>query len=142
MKQNSSIDNAIVFSEEITQIEKFSGLVRADFLQVGRYLEDHPFQTLNNNESGCLFHRAGQCEVYQVRPLDCRMFPFDIIEDEDGKLRWIVYADLCPVDFDYRPAYEHLKRFFDLSEEMAWAYCEADAPGMENNAYIKLERVY
>ncbi len=143
MKQSGEIDNAVVFSEEIATIEEYSGVCRSEFLQNGRYPENHLFQTLKHREhGGCYFYRAGQCEVYSVRPMDCRLFPFDIIEDDDGELRWIVYTDLCPVDFDYRPAFEHVRSFFNLLEDIAWAYSEGHTPGMEGNNYIELDRVY
>ena len=143
MRTNGSIDNAIVFNEEIEQIEKHSGVDREEFLQIGRYPEDGPYQTLKHEgDEGCFFFKKGRCEIYPVRPLDCRLFPFDIIEDDDGKLRWILYTDLCPIKFDYRPAYEHLRLFFKLPEDAAWAYSEGHAPGMESNTYIELDRVY
>lgn len=143
MKSNSSIDNAIVFNTEIIEIEKYSGVAREEFLQENHYPKDSPYQNLKHvGHSGCYFHKNGHCEIYPVRPLDCRLFPFDIIEDDEGELQWIVYTNLCPVDFDYLPAYERLKSFFDMPEEDAWTYSEGHAPGMETNRYIELDRVY
>ena len=143
MKTNSPIDNAIVFNEEIEEIEKFSGVRREDFLQLGRYPKDGPYQTLKHNgNSGCHFHKNGRCEIYSVRPLDCRFFPFDIIEDDDCNLRWIVYTELCPVNFDYRESFEKLKDFFVLPRELALAYSRGRTPGMEANRYEVLDHVY
>ena len=117
MRTNSSIDNAIVFNEEIEEIERFSGIDREEFLQTGRYPQDWPYQTLKHEGlSGCYFHRDGRCKIYSVRPLDCRFFPFDIIEDDEGNLNWIVYIDLCPVDFDYRESFQKLKGFLIFQE--------------------------
>ena len=143
MRTNSSIDNAIVFNDEIEQIENYSGLRREDFLQIGPYLEEDPYQTLKHEGAGgCYFHKNGRCEIYPVRPLDCRFFPFDIIEDDEGDLRWIVYTELCPVNFDYRESFEKLKAFFDLPRELALAYSRGKAPGMEANRYEVLDSVY
>lgn len=143
MRTNSSIDNAIVFNEEIDQIEKYSGVGRKEFLQIGRYSEEGPYQTLKHEgAAGCYFHKDGRCEIYPVRPLDCRFFPFDIIEDDEDNLRWIIYTDLCPVDFDYRESFQNLKEFFDLPMELALAYSRGKAPGMESNHYIVLDPVY
>ena len=143
MNHHSVIENALVFTDEVIAIESYSGVPQIKFLKKNSIPGDHPFRTIANAKTGgCIFHKNGRCEIYSVRPLDCRMFPFDIIEDADEELRWIVYPDLCPVNFDYRPAYENLKNFFDLPEDLAWAYSEADAPGMESNAYIELGRVY
>jgi len=143
MKTNSPIDNAIVFNEEIEQIESYSGVRREDFLQLGRYPADGPYQTLKHNgNSGCYFYKNGRCQIYPVRPLDCRFFPFDIIEDDENDLRWIVYTELCPVDFDYKESFQKLKAFFDLPMELALAYSRGKAPGMESNHYIVLDPVY
>ena len=143
MKTSGAIDNAIVFNEEIEQIESYSGVKREVFLQVGRYPDDGPYQTLKHNgNSGCYFYKNRQCEIYPVRPLDCRLFPFDIIEDDDGEPRWIVYTELCPVNFDYRESFEKLKAFFDLPRELALAYSRGRVPGMEDNRYEVLDPVY
>ena len=143
MRTNSPIDNAIVFNEEIEQIEKHSGVDREEFLQIGRYPEDGPFQTLKHGgDGGCFFFKSGRCGIYPVRPLDCRFFPFDIIEDNEDNLRWIIYTDLCPVDFDYSGSFQRLKAFFDLPKELALVYSRGNAPGMESNRYIELDLVY
>lgn len=59
----------------------------------------------------CHFYRNGICTIYELRPLDCRLFPFDIIEAPSGELVWIVYTDLCPVRFDFR-------RYFDVAKRL------------------------
>lgn len=91
---------------------------------------------------GCHFNVNGRCQIYEVRPLDCRLFPFDIVEKPNSDLVWVVYTKLCPVKFDYRPSYENLKHFFDLPEPMARAYARANAPGMEKQHYIELDLIY
>jgi Fe-S-cluster containining protein len=143
MKANSPIDNAIVFNEEIVDIEKYLGVKSEHFMQVGRYPEGNPYQTLKHTgKSGCYFYKDGRCEIYPVRPLDCRFFPFDIIEDDDGNLLWIVYTELCPVNFDYRESFEKLKGLFNLPKELALAYSRGNTPGMEANRYTVLDPVY
>lgn len=43
----------------------------------------------------CKFvNSGGVCEIYMMRPLDCRLFPLDIIE-EDGCYYWCFYT-VCP----------------------------------------------
>lgn len=143
MREGGEIDNAVVFPDEVIKIERYTGVNRNDFIQESRYPKHHAFQTLIGRESGgCYFHRDSRCLIYHFRPLDCRLFPFDIIEDKDEKLRWIYYTGLCPVKFDYRSAYQKLISFFDLAEDAAWAYSMGHAPGMENNSYVELDLVY
>lgn len=42
----------------------------------------------------CKFEKGYRCKMYSDRPLDCRIFPLDIIE-EDGKYWWCIFT-ICP----------------------------------------------
>ncbi len=48
----------------------------------------------------CYFYKNGRCAIYAVRPFDCKIFPFDIIEHDD-EFYWIVYLDLCPPEVGF-----------------------------------------
>jgi Fe-S-cluster containining protein len=45
-------------------------------------------------DGSCSFLVDGLCNVYDRRPLECRMFPFDL-KRIDGKIRWIKWT-VCP----------------------------------------------
>jgi Fe-S-cluster containining protein len=48
----------------------------------------------NNGDGSCYFlDIKGTCNCYDKRPLECRLFPFDI-KEMDNKLFWIVW-DVC-----------------------------------------------
>ena len=42
----------------------------------------------------CKYTKENRCHLYQNRPLDCRLFPLDIIE-EDGEYWWCIFT-ICP----------------------------------------------
>ena len=44
--------------------------------------------------NACKYARDNRCNLYEDRPLDCRLFPLDIIE-EDGKYFWSLFT-ICP----------------------------------------------
>lgn len=46
------------------------------------------------NFKACKYAKKNRCHLYKDRPLDCRLFPLDIIE-EDGKYWWCVFT-ICP----------------------------------------------
>jgi hypothetical protein len=46
------------------------------------------------DETHCKFAKDGKCHAYASRPLDCRLFPLDIIE-ENGKYYWCIFT-ICP----------------------------------------------
>jgi len=47
-------------------------------------------------DGSCQFLKRNQCTEYQLRPLECRLFPFDIKEIE-GALTWILWLN-CPAN--------------------------------------------
>ncbi|MBM3210755.1 YkgJ family cysteine cluster protein [Candidatus Poribacteria bacterium] len=38
----------------------------------------------------------GLCQIHNVKPIDCRLFPFDVV-NSDGKFFWIVREIGCPI---------------------------------------------
>jgi len=77
-------------------------------LQVDEFSEGYPQSgcgiVIKRTEAGCFFYKNGRCEIYSIRPFDCKIFPFDIIR-HNSTLHWIMYVDLCPSDahFSYDP---------------------------------------
>lgn len=49
---------------------------------------------LNHKCCAFLERRTGKCRIYDIRPLDCRLFPLDIVE-EGGEYYWCVFTT-CP----------------------------------------------
>lgn len=69
---------------------------------VGRPLEEvieekkmsaKPFKALKKINGSCIFLdiETNRCTIYEKRPFDCFLFPFDIIL-ENGKYKWILHA--------------------------------------------------
>ena len=52
------------------------------------------------DQTRCKYAVNDRCEVYQDRPLDCRLFPLDIIED-GGKYWWCIFTT-CPQNIAIR----------------------------------------
>ncbi len=46
-----------------------------------------------DREKCAFLNEAGKCKIYSLRPLDCRLFPLDVIES-DGAYYWCVFQ-LC-----------------------------------------------
>lgn len=60
------------------------------------------------NKTTCVFFDEDKkrCTIYQDRPFDCRVYPFDILQI-DKKYCWIVYS--CNPDSDWTWAESYLK---------------------------------
>lgn len=54
----------------------------------------------------------GRCKIYDIRPLDCRLFPLDIIE-KDGEYYWCVFTT-CP---NWQKMKEFLEPLIPLLED-------------------------
>ena len=95
------IANPPLLPNEAAEISAHTGL------SVDAFAEGQPGEPLaiKRTDSGCLFYKGGKCEIYAIRPFDCKIFPFDIAR-LDGLFYWIVYTSLCPSEsgFEYDEA--------------------------------------
>lgn len=62
-----------------------------------------------NNSNACVFwdEKKKSCSIYESRPYDCRMFPFDI-DWVGNEYRWIVYS--CNPNSDWSWCDPHLQK--------------------------------
>lgn len=138
----SEIEHPFVFEEEIDALSRASGLPSSAFI-AKRYTSDgEAYNSLKSHKSGCIFFAGGSCQVYDIRPLDCRLFPFDIRADSKGVLFWIVYTTLCPVNFNIDDNFHSTKAMFGaagVTLEEAAAYVRSDAQGMASLPFKVIE---
>jgi len=111
------VEAPFVLHSEVAAIEAASGIPAAAFsdsVYSPSGVRTSELRTVSNH---CYFYRSGKCAVYSMRPLDCRLFPFDIVENSAKELWWIVYLDLCPKLFSYEDYFGDAKQTF---VEAAW----------------------
>ena len=71
---------------------------------------------ISENEPFCYFYdrNENRCKIYDIRPTDCRLFPFDIKLDRETNEYWIgYYEDLCDrqlLDINVMKQYAHILR--------------------------------
>ena len=74
-------------------------------------IKSKPFKTIRKkgNSNACIFwdEKTNFCSIYEHRPYDCRMFPFDI-EWINNEYRWIVYS--CNPNSDWAWCEQHLEK--------------------------------
>lgn len=60
------------------------------------------------NSTECVFWdgQTGKCQIYDVRPIDCKLYPFDIMKI-DNIYHWIVYS--CNKESDWKWSEDHLQ---------------------------------
>jgi len=53
-------------------------------------------KTQKDNKS-CYFFKNGRCSIYECKPIDCRMFPYDIKPTNEDSYSLICYTTICQV---------------------------------------------
>lgn len=86
---DDEIDNIIVTAEEKNALIQRTG---QEYEKYFRKINDKAYNILNI-DSKCPFYKKG-CTVYDIRPSDCRLFPFDL-KNIDGKYYLIRYDLPC-----------------------------------------------
>lgn len=82
------INSPVLNKEELTKIR--NTLLNDDFYIK---LSDELYQLKTNNNQ-CIFYQNGKCSIYDLRPTDCKLYPFDIIK-KDLKYYLIIYLLDC-----------------------------------------------
>lgn len=76
-RNHGGYDYVYLTEHELTEIPRFLGLTRAEFLE--RYCEKEPgyFVTIRTDSPACPFLTEGnRCGIYPVRPKQCATWPF------------------------------------------------------------------
>lgn len=108
----TGFDAPIVFPEDLIMLKRIgkdSSKYLGDIVISGTKLK----QIRKKSDGQCIFWNAG-CEIYNNRPFDCRIFPFDV-DYINGEFYWIVYS--CNKDSDWKWAEEHLRQ---LEQDPMW----------------------
>lgn len=139
----SEIEQPFVFAEEVSALSGASKRSVEEFLDRKITKTGALHLALKSSAHGCTFFKEGRCAVYSVRPLDCRLFPFDIRRTSSG-LRWIAYTSLCPINFDIDENFIAVKKLLKdamLSPNELLNYVDSDARGMATQVFVDLGQV-
>ena len=131
VRHGGAVEAPVLLGEETHRIAKRTGQKVTAF---SRDLGDGIFRQVLS-ETGCAFFANGRCGIYEDRPIDCRLFPVDIFEQDDGRLVWIVYTRLCPMGIDRAGLLDHAERLLPALEGRARGYARVEARGMDAEPY-------
>lgn len=93
---NDDVDMPILLPFEVEQISKKYHIDKNDFAQLrSQNLSQMKRVKIDDTLDGCYFYDGQKCKIYENRPIDCRLFPFDVIF-ENGKYRLVYYTSVCP----------------------------------------------
>lgn len=87
-----TIDNVMLHEKEYFNIIK-----KINIKEPEKYFSkiDNEIYNIKTNKNGvCIFYKEGKCQIYENRPNDCKLYPFDIIR-KDGDYYLILYKLKC-----------------------------------------------
>lgn len=82
------INSPVLNKEELIKIKNFIG--KDDFYEI---IGDNLFKLKVENNK-CIFYENDKCTIYNYRPVDCKLYPFDIINN-NSKYYLILYLLDC-----------------------------------------------
>lgn len=103
---NKCVDSPMLLPNEAEYIAKLKGLDISDFADLIDFKKMHNDSGLKglyqmkrqDNSNACYFYQDSKCSIYDVRPIDCRIFPYDVKLESDGNYYLVYYlANDCEV---------------------------------------------
>lgn len=123
-----SVDSPPVFPNDLKKLEKI-GKATGEYLKYTDLGEGKIWISIKKKESStqCKFfdNEKKNCTIYEDRPLDCKMYPFDI-GFIDGEPWWYVYV--CNPNSDWEWTEKHLEKlendpyFYEVMEKLEHYY--------------------
>ncbi len=96
---NPSVDSPMLLPNEAKiisknmkiDIEEFSSRIDFSKMHNDYTLKELYQMKRQDNSNPCYFYRNNQCTIYDIRPIDCRIFPYDIKLEKDGNYYLVYY---------------------------------------------------
>lgn len=91
---SSKVDMPILLPFEV---EKISKITKRNIDEFAEKKTNNLYQMKRENDDekkGCIFFQNNKCSIYDTRPVDCRLFPFDF-KEIDGEYKVIYYDKIC-----------------------------------------------
>ncbi|MBU1920771.1 YkgJ family cysteine cluster protein, partial [bacterium] len=90
------VDHPVLTQDDLQRIHSYTGLEISSFSEPDK----GSLSNMRSLNGVCYFYKSGKCEIYDQRPIDCRLFPFDVRHNSNGKLILIWYTDSCPQEIN------------------------------------------
>ena len=96
---NSNIDSPMLLPSEVDMLSKTLNIDKNEFstkIEFSKINKDNTLKDLyqlkrQKENDNCYFYRDNKCTIYDKRPIDCRIFPYDIKLENDGNYYLIYY---------------------------------------------------
>lgn len=157
---NPAVDSPMILPNEALEIQKATNTEISDFakeIDFATMYNDKALKSLyqmkrQSDSSACYFYKNCKCSIYDIRPIDCRIFPYDIKLEKDGNYYLVYYlTDNCEIkniDLDNLKMVSYNTRLFlrlllPYLREWTDSYCSTNLTKNENYKIIcKIEDLF
>lgn len=103
---DTNVDSPMLLPNEVNLIAKEKKLDKNKFckeIDFSKKYNDFSLKTLyqmrrGKDKKSCYFYQNNECTIYNIRPIDCRIFPYDIKLEKDGNYYLVYYkTDMCQI---------------------------------------------
>lgn len=110
--ESDEVDMPVLINDEPNNIQGKSPRVNR-LKQFSTQIGKTSVRQMNRKDKGeCHFFCNGSCKIYEDRPIDCRLFPFDIKLDKETGEYWIgYYSEICEKGL---PDKEEMKKYVHI----------------------------
>ena len=147
LTEGGIIEPPYLLKKDIENIEYYTGLSSDGFAikKLNSRTGNFVFIMKTNERGGCVFfnNKTGLCDIYNCRPVDCRLFPLDI-RWIDNHYYWALFRyPKChgSISHDLKDLFEFREQALaHLSSELM-DYATFPVPGMEKIGYTILDEL-
>lgn len=150
---NPAVDSPMILPNEALEIAKVTNMEVSNFakqVDFASMYNDKALKSLyqmkrQDNSNACYFYKECKCSIYDIRPIDCRIFPYDIKLEKDGNYYLVYYlTDNCEIkniDLNNLKMVSYNTRLFlrlllPYLREWTDSYCSASLTKNENYKII------
>lgn len=150
---NKHVDSPMILPNEALELAKANNIEVDEFASTIDFAKMHGDKALKNlyqmkrqdNSNSCYFYRDSKCTIYDIRPIDCRIFPYDIKLESDGNYYLVYYltndCEVKNMDIDSLKMISYNTRLFlrlllPYLREWTDPYCSTHLTEKENYKII------
>jgi len=133
-----TVNLPVITPEEINHISTETSLQQNDFSTS----TNSSLALMKSKEGKCYFYRNGRCSIYAFRPIDCRLYPFDVLKKSDGEFLLISYTNACLKPINVSSYINTAKSLLSQLGRYLTDFAEHNAPYLERYEYIEIDTIH
>ena len=133
-----TVDLPVITPEEIKNISTYTGLEKNEF----SISTETSLSKMKSNEEKCYFYHNGRCSIYAFRPIDCRLYPFDVLKESNGEFFLISYTNACPKPINIMSYIDTAKSLLSHLGRYLSEFAEHNALYLDRYEFIEIEKIH